>query len=267
MKIFNLDVKQNFLSIIEWEFIFWLILQNCYGFSRFYHSDYRLNIYRSSTKLQYCFQPCLSVCLLTGWVLMDLFKLVHLRTPPALALLPIWTPPGHIGPAPDGHVQTCSHGDHPPGHVQTCSPCSPYTCRPVGSWHSTEMPCLLFHIYHPQRRCSKVMFLHLTVSLSVHRGVCLKACWDIPPRQVHPQVGIPPGQVHPPRQVHPTPLAGTPQSRYTPLAGTPQGRYTPLQWSLQWTVHILLECFLVVMVHFHCPTPIPIPIPTPIPMK
>ena len=93
LKISNLDVKQNFLSIIEWEFIFWLILQNCYGFSRFYHSDYRLNIYRSSTKLRYCFQSCLSVCLLAGWVLMDLFKLVHLTTPPALVLLPIWTPP------------------------------------------------------------------------------------------------------------------------------------------------------------------------------
>ena len=118
LKISNLDVKQNFLSIIEWEFIFWLILQNCYGFSRFYHSDYRLNIYRSSTKLRYCFQSCLSVCLLAGWVLMDLFKLVHLRTPPALVLLPIWTPPRPHRTRPR---QTCSNlftWGHPP---RTCS--------------------------------------------------------------------------------------------------------------------------------------------------
>ena len=107
-------------------------------------------------------------------------------------------------------------------------------------------------------------------------GICLSACWDTgmlgytlgiytPPRQVHPlsrytpwageQVhpqrntplgryipcSTPPGQVRPPEQVHHPwvghPRAGTPT--HPPWAGTPPGR------SLQRTVRILLECFLV----------------------
>ena len=33
-----------------------------------------------------------------------------------------------------------------------------------------------------KRSCGKVMFLHLSVSHSVHKGgVCLSACWDTPP--------------------------------------------------------------------------------------
>ena len=93
---------------------------------------------------------------------------------------------------------------------------------------------------------AKVMFLHLSVSHSVHGG----STWagtprggtppppltgtphrQVPPRQVHPpgqvppQAGTaPPGQVHPPRWVHPT-------GRYTPPGRYPQvhplGRYTP----------------------------------------
>ena len=83
------------------------------------------------------------------------------------------------------------------------------------------------------------MFLHLSVSHSVHGG-CLGRC---PPEQVHPRAGAPwsrytPGQVPPPgtplfgqvplhRQVHP--LAGTPPGRYPtpPPAGTPPGPGTP----------------------------------------
>ena len=107
------------------------------------------------------------------------------------------------------------------------------------------------------------MILHLYVSNSVHRGggVCLSACWDTPTTwQVHP-----PGQIHTPAgtpllsrhtllQVHPP--VDTPPGWY-PLAGTPgqvpSGRYTPWQVhpprrSLQRTVRILLECFLVVTV-------------------
>ena len=66
-----------------------------------------------------------------------------------------------------------------------------------------------------------------------------------PSRQVHPQAGTPPRQVHPlagthPRQVHTL-------SRYTPPGRYPLRQVTPLpkRRSLQSTVRILLECFLV----------------------
>ena len=66
-----------------------------------------------------------------------------------------------------------------------------------------------FH-YRPQTKFAKVMFLHLSVSHSVHRG----STW----------AGTPLGRY--------TPQAGTPLGRYTPwqvhpLAGTPPGRYSP----------------------------------------
>ena len=62
------------------------------------------------------------------------------------------------------------------------------------------------YYYRPQTKFPKVMFLHLSVSHSVHKGV--------------------PGQVDPPRQIqHPgqvdPPQAGTPPGRYTPWSGTP----------------------------------------------
>ena len=62
----------------------------------------------------------------------------------------------------------------------------------------------------PQTKFAKVMFLHLSVSHSVHRG----STW----------AGTPPGQV-PPRQVHP-PGRYTPLGRY-PLGSNPLGRYPP----------------------------------------
>ena len=64
-----------------------------------------------------------------------------------------------------------------------------------------------------KRSWGKVMFLHLSVSHSVHRGgVCPSACWDTPPRQT------------PPRQ--------TPSPQQTNTAG------------------ILLECFLAFSLRF-----------------
>ena len=36
----------------------------------------------------------------------------------------------------------------------------------------------VWNFYCPQTKFAKVMFLHLSVSHSVHRGVCLSACWD-----------------------------------------------------------------------------------------
>ena len=112
-----------------------------------------------------------------------------------------------------------------------------------------------------KRSCGKVIFLHLSVSHSVHRGDTLprqvppsgrytpRAGTPPPPWQVFP---LPPGQVHPPgqvyppgrytpRQVHPPRQVHHPPGRYTPQAGTP----TPPRQSLQRTVRILLECFLV----------------------
>ena len=133
-----------------------------------------------------------------------------------------------------------------------------YLCR----WRSSPSPpCVNPHhvagCYRPQRSCGKVMFLHLSVSHSVHEGVSASVHAGIhppgrytrsryTPRQVHPP-GTPPWQGHP--------LADTPPGRYT---HTP-GRYTHPPWqvhthprqvhpprrSLQRTVRILLECFLV----------------------
>ena len=66
-----------------------------------------------------------------------------------------------------------------------------------------------------KRSCGKVMFLHLSVSHSVHRGST----------SVH-------AGIHPPGQ--------TP-----PWADTPPGQTPPSRRPLQRTVRILLECFLV----------------------
>ena len=55
-------------------------------------------------------------------------------------------------------------------------------------------PLISFY-YCPQRSCGKVMFLHLSVSHSVHgEGVC-HTPWQTPPGQTHP------------RQTHPLPSA------------------------------------------------------------
>ena len=96
---------------------------------------------------------------------------------------------------------------------------------------------------------AKVMFLHLSVSHSVHRGGC--TCSQegtcpppigsryppgrhtpqvgTPPSRCTPLAGTPPGQVHPSRQVHPpgryTPWAGTPPGQVHAPASTPPSRY------------------------------------------
>ena len=84
----------------------------------------------------------------------------------------------------------------------------------------------------------------MSVSHSVHRGwgggVCLSACWDTHTRRA----GTP--LLAGTSSWAGTPPAGTfPLDRYTSL-----GRYTPLRWSLQRTVRILLECFLVDTMRF-----------------
>ena len=62
---------------------------------------------------------------------------------------------------------------------------------------------------------------------SQEEGVCLSACCDTSPWQVHPLDRYTPQEAHPP--------GSTP-----PLQEEP-----PPQWSMQWTVCVLLECFLV----------------------
>ena len=75
---------------------------------------------------------------------------------------------------------------------------------------------------------AKVMFLHLSVSHSVHRGGCLSACWDTTP----PEQAPPPDQA-PPRTrplLEPgTPQAQAPQGQAPPGTRHPPGPDTPLQ--------------------------------------
>ena len=75
--------------------------------------------------------------------------------------------------------------------------------------------------YHPQTKFAKVMFLHLSLSHSVHRGGGV-------PGQVHPPDRYTPLGRYTPRQAHPL-VRYTPQDRYTfPWQVHPLGRYTPL---------------------------------------
>ena len=129
---------------------------------------------------------------------------------------------------------------------------------PNGSWPSNhwvicQVLCLLYYsgisfnglslthqlFYRPQTKFAKVMFLHLSVSHSVHKGEGVPGQVHPPgkytppgrftpsPWQVHPA-----GQVHPPRQVH-------------PQAGKPPGH--SVRWDMvnNRAVRIPLECILV----------------------
>ena len=93
----------------------------------------------------------------------------------------------------------------------------PFTCEKA---FVTLSFSLVLNYYRPQTKLAKVVFLHLSVRHSVHRGVCLSACWE--------HAGIPPDQeTHPPRSIHPPdqapPLgADPPGNRHPPLGpGTP----------------------------------------------
>ena len=101
---------------------------------------------------------------------------------------------------------------------------------------------------------SVILFTGEGVSASVHAGIHTQ------PSRYTPQADTRPSRYPPPEQAHP--LAGTPPGGYTPrlvppgwyspgkypLVGTPPCQVHPPQQSLQWTVCILLECFLVVTV-------------------
>ena len=92
--------------------------------------------------------------------------------------------------------------------------------------------------YRPQTKFAKVMFLHLSVSHSVHRG--LPQCMlGYPPRTRHPPGPGTPQSRHPlgtdiPQSRHPpgpdTPRPGTPQSRCPPEQTPPhRTRHSPDQ--------------------------------------
>ena len=100
---------------------------------------------------------------------------------------------------------------------------------------------LLQAYYRPQRSCGKVMFLCLSVILSMG-GVCPSACWDTHSLGIHP-----PGR-HPPRQTPPLPSAFWDTH---PMPSACWDTHLPAQcmlgytWLLLRTVRILLECILV----------------------
>ena len=108
------------------------------------------------------------------------------------------------------------------------------------------------NIYRPQRSCGKVMFLHLSVSHSVHRGSVYPSmhCSDTPSWADISQHAL--GQTPPPGQTYPSmhwgrhPLLG----RHIPActgADTLRGQTPPPPWRrlLLRTARILLECILV----------------------
>ena len=132
--------------------------------------------------------------------------------------------------------------------------CSMWKIRTYTSVHKGEF------ITGRNEVVSKVIFLHLSVIHSVHRGegVCLNACWDTPwtrhppPQSRHPRTRHPP----PPGADTPTPEQ-TPREQTPPQEQTPPREQTPTEQTppppesrLQHTVYerpvrILLECILV----------------------
>ena len=90
----------------------------------------------------------------------------------------------------------------------------------------TNAKCDALDYYRPQTKFVKVMFLHLSVSHSVHRGMCVPQCMlgytpqkaDIPLGSRHP-----PGSRHPLGSRHPPVADNPPGSRHlAPVADTPR---------------------------------------------
>ena len=92
----------------------------------------------------------------------------------------------------------------------------------------------VFVYYRPQRSCGQGN-VFIRVCDSVHRGVCLSACWETPQKGDPPE-GDPPGRRHPPEGGTPgkeTPWKKTPLPQEgdfpeggTPLEGDPTGKET-----------------------------------------
>ena len=112
------------------------------------------------------------------------------------------------------------------------------------------------HCYRPQQSCEGYVFT--PVCHSVHRGVCLSACWHttIPPQSRHPPGADTPLEQTPAGPGAPlgadTPRSRPPGTGHPPGPGTPPGADTPPRNQappsrrlLLRTVRILLECILV----------------------
>ena len=84
--------------------------------------------------------------------------------------------------------------------------------------------------YRPQRSWAKVIFSQACVCPR-GGGVCLSACWDIPPGTRTPREQTDPGpeppQTRPPPPGADTPPDQTPQSRHPPGPDPPPGKQTP----------------------------------------
>ena len=62
--------------------------------------------------------------------------------------------------------------------------------KKIGCAKLNEQPEMLFYfITVHQRSWGKVMFSQACVKNSVHRGICLRACWDTHPLCRHPPLG------------------------------------------------------------------------------
>ena len=99
-------------------------------------------------------------------------------------------------------------------------------------------------------KLAKVIFSQASVCPQEGRGVCLSACWDIPPRaDTPPGADIPPDQTpleqtHPPEQTIPPPGSRPPWEQTPPPEQTLPG--SRLQHTVnERLVRILLECILV----------------------
>ena len=119
--------------------------------------------------------------------------------------------------------------------------------RPCDSKRTCKLTDWYFwHCNQPQQSCDQGN-IFTPVCHSVHRGVCLSACWDTTPPGAHPLEQTP----HPPR---PDPPGADP-----PGANPPGTRPPPTPGRLQHTVYerpvrILLECILVSELFFECLT-------------
>ena len=145
-------------------------------------------------------------------------------------------------PPPPRHDQTCSTATSLYSNLPTADTFKRvhYEARTVGKraahWHSIEMsscfryknsPLSTFLITGRNEVVAKVIFLHVSVIHSVHRGegVCLSACWDTttprdqadPPRTRQTTTPLDQADHHPPGPGRPPPRPGRPPwTRQTP---------------------------------------------------
>ena len=97
--------------------------------------------------------------------------------------------------------------------------------------------CVYIYFYRPQRSCGQGN-IFTSVCHSVHRGVCLSACWDTTPPRGTP---TPTRKETPPRKEAPPWEGGIPLGR----------RHTPRHTVNERPVRILLECILVTDYFYH----------------